>query len=228
MRVGNYWSHSLLLDCIRVNGIALDFGVHDGGFARFIAPYCRGIIGFEPDPYWHDACWLPANMKLVRKALAARSGTLRFHVNENMCSSLHYAELNAKAINVDAITLQEALRAIPDGRIELIKMDIEGEEVAVLRTAPAEIFARVAQMTVEFHDFLDAKSVPAIRAVMSRMKSLGFIAIRFSWNTYGDVLFVNQRLEPITIHRRIWLLARYKYVTGLCRILKRTFARALQ
>ena len=50
---------------------------------------------------------------------------------------------------VDAITLADAVALAPTKRIELIKMDIEGEEVAALREAPPKILQRIAQLTVE-------------------------------------------------------------------------------
>ena len=46
------------------------------------------------------------------------------------------------------------------------------------RDAPPELLQRAVQLTVEFHDFLDLASTP-------------FLAIRFSWHSYGDLLFVN-------------------------------------
>jgi len=221
LNVALYWSHSFLPDLIRPDGIAFDFGVNGGGFARLVAPRCRRVVGFEPDPSWQGRLSLPDNVRLVAKAISARPGKLQFHVNRETCSSLHYAEEAADTVEVEAVTLADALALEPGGRIELIKMDIEGEEVPVLREAPAELFDRVAQMTVEFHDFLDPASVPAIRQVIAKMRGVGFHAVRFSRNTYGDLLFVNQRLEPLSLWQRGSLRLRHKYARGLGRIIRR-------
>lgn len=222
MNVQLYWCHSFFADLIRPDGVVFDFGVNDGGFARLVAPHCRRVIGFEPDPTWGGGrLSLPPNVLIVPKAVAAKSGTIPFHVNEGMCSSLHFAEAETKTVEVEAVTLADALAMEPGSRIDLIKMDIEGEELAILDSAPAELFARVAQMTVEFHDFLDPASVPAIRAVIARMEGMGFHAIRFSWNSYGDLLFINQRLVPLSTSQRAWVRLRHKYARGVARVMRR-------
>jgi FkbM family methyltransferase len=216
-----YWSHSFFADLIRPDGVVFDFGVNNGGFARLVAPSCRRVIGFEPDPTWGGRLSLPPNVLVVPKAVASKSGTIPFHVNEGLCSSLHFAEAGTKTVEVEAVTLSDAMAIEPEGRIDLIKMDIEGEELAILNSAPADLFTRVVQMTVEFHDFLDPASVPAIRAVIARMEGMGFHAIRFSWNSYGDLLFINQRLVPLTMRQRAWVRLRHKYVRGAVRVMRR-------
>ena len=221
MYVELYWSHSFIADLVRSDGVVFDLGVNDGGFSRLLAPRCRSVIGFEPDPAWTTTLKLPPNVTLVPNAIAARPGPLSFHVNPGLCASMHYREAGSRTIEVTAITLEEALAAAPAGRIDLLKMDIEGEEVDVLLQAPAHLFARIAQMTVEFHDFLDRAQVPRIEAAIARMRELGFHAVCFSFRSYGDMLFVNQTLAPLSVWQRLWLLVRFKYCRGLGRWLRR-------
>lgn len=222
MYVNVYWSHSFLRDLIRPESVVFDFGVYDGGFARVVAPYCARVVGFEADPSWNGKLSLPSNVRVVPKALAAERGTIEFYVNSELCSSLHYSETGSLKVDVDAVTLEDALNLEPNGTIDLVKMDIEGEEVPILLAAPAVLFDRIAQMTVEFHDFLDPRSVPAIRAVILRLRKLGFYAICFSFRSLGDVLFLNKKLIPLTIWQRVWLVVRYKYLRGLMRLIKRS------
>lgn len=224
MRVEQYWSHSFIPDLIRNNGVAIDIGMHSGGFAKVVAPRCRKVIGFEPDPSWRGRSDLPANVQIVEKAIAATSGTFRFHVNVEKCSSLHYADLHAETIEVNSVTLEQALELVPDELVDLIKMDIEGEEIAVLSQTPGQLFNRVVQMTVEFHDFMDPSTRPQIRAIVDRMKGLGFYAFRFSWHNWGDILFINRNLVGMNVFQRWWILLRYKYFRGLLRIVKRRLA----
>lgn len=222
MHVNEYWSHSFIMDRVKPDGIVFDFGVNDGGFAKLVATRCRRVIGFEPDPSWRGRWNLPDNVIVHPMALAGKKGTLAFHVNPESCSSLHYTEAGAHTVEVEAITLAEALAMEPDGLIDLIKMDIEGEELTVLQTAPPELFDRVAQMTVEFHDFMDPSSLPRVREVIARMRSLGYYAFCFSWRSHGDLLFLHRRLVPLSLWQRFWLLFRFKYLRGLLRIIRRT------
>ncbi|MDZ4401086.1 FkbM family methyltransferase [Prosthecobacter sp.] len=208
---------------IRHDGVVFDFGVNNGGFARLVAPKCARVVGFEADPTWLGRVSLPANVRVLPQALAAKAGTLRFHVNQATCSSLHYSDVGAETVEVPAVTLADALALEPAARIDLIKMDIEGEEVAVLRDAPSELFARVGQMTVEFHDFLDPSSLPAILEVIERMKSLGFLVFKMSWHSYGDMLFVNRRLQPMSLLQQFKVGVIHKYGSGIGRILRRWF-----
>jgi FkbM family methyltransferase len=223
MRTRCYWGHTFLPELIRSDGMIFDFGTYNGGFCKVVAPLCQRVIGFEPDPYWEGRLSLPENVRVFPKALAAKRGVLRFNLNKEKCASAHYFDKGARSIEVDAITLADALALVltPAERIELIKMDIEGEELAVLRDASPESLQRIAQLTVEFHDFLDRGSVPAIRTIIEKMRSLGFFAMRFSWHSYGDLLFVNQRLEPLSLWQRVGLIVFHKYARGFGRIARR-------
>src|SRR5262249_583719 len=155
MRVQRWCNHTFLPNLIRPEGVVFDFGVHDGEFSKRIAPLCRRVIGFEPDPIWEERLVLPDNVRVIRKALGASAGLVRLNLNHEICPSVQFVEDAADSVEVEAVTLAQALEFETDRRIELIKLDIEGEEVAVLRETPREVFERVAQMTVEFHDFMD-------------------------------------------------------------------------
>lgn len=221
MKVAVYWSHSFLPDLIRRDGVVFDFGLNDGGFTRLVAPLCKRVIAFEPDPTWQGRLSLPDNAHVEWKALAAKAGQLKLHVNRERCSSLHFTEDGSATATVEAVTLSEALALSTGERIDLMKIDIEGEELPVLRHAPVELFASVVQIAVEFHDFLDPSSLPEIQAVIARMDQIGFHAVKFSWRSYGDVLFISKALAPLSLMQRAWLLARFKYARGIGRIIER-------
>ncbi len=129
--VHSYWGHTYLPGLIRPNGVIFDFGVHDGGFSRLVAPLCERVVGFEPDPSWQGRLSLPKNVRVLPQALAARAGTVRLNVNKKKCSSLHYADDDSIEIEVPAISLEQALATEPSDRIELVKIDIEGEELSI-------------------------------------------------------------------------------------------------
>jgi FkbM family methyltransferase len=224
MRLASYWSHTFLPDLIHPDGTVFDFGVNSGGFSALVAPLCRRVIGFEPDPMWKGRLSLPDNVHVTALALAARRGRVLLRLNRESCPSLHYADLNAESLEVEAITFEDALEMEPRARVDLVKIDIEGEEVPVLLGAAPKVLQRVAQMTVEFHDFLEPKSLPAIRSIIERLECLGFVSVRFSWHSYGDVLFVNQRLVPLSAWERASLKVLHKYWRGCSRIVGRAIA----
>ena len=155
-------------------------------------------------------------MHAVQKALAAKETRGPF-ISARSCV-VHYStrRRTSKTVWVEAVTLVDALAYESEEIIDLVKMDIEGEEVPVLGETPC--LHVCAQMTVEFHYFLDPKSVPGIRAVISATRT-DFHAVRFSSYTFGDMLFVNQRLASLNLWQRVWLRLRYKYARGLGRVL---------
>lgn len=221
MYVEQYWSHSYIPVLIRSDGVVIDIGFYGGGFSERIAARCRRVVAFEPDPRCQGVPAELTNVVVIPKAIGGNGGLRMLSVNTDKCSSFHHSDAASPKIAVETVTFEDALRLVPSDRIDLVKMDIEGEELAVLSTASASAFDRIVQVTVEFHDFLDPQSLPEIRSVIARMETLGFATLRFSWRNYGDILFVNRNLVRITQSERLWMLARYKYVRGLVRLLRR-------
>lgn len=228
-KVANCWGHSFIPELIRPGGVAFDFGANCGGFSRAIASHCERVFAFEPDPTWRGRLELPSNVTLFEKAVAAKQGPIRLFINAATCSSLHYADDGHALAHVEAITLADALSLHPAGVIDLVKIDIEGEEASALEGAPDELLRRIAQLTVEFHDFLDPASLPAIRRVIARMEKLGFFVVKMSWRSYGDVLMLNRNLIAAPFVSRLHLRYARRYSAGLARMAKRAFgARAVR
>lgn len=221
MFVEQYWSHSYIPHLIRPDGVVIDLGFYGGGFAARVASRCRRVVAFEPDPRCQTVPVALTNVLVIPKAIGRTNGLRKLSVNTDRCSSFHHFDAASREFEVETVTLADALRLVASERIDLVKMDIEGEELAVLSSAPASAFERVVQLTVEFHDFLDPQSVPEIRSVIARMESFGFAVLRFSWTNYGDILFVNQNLVRMIRGERIWMLARYKYLRGFGRLVRR-------
>ena len=223
MYVDQYWSHSYIPSLVRADGYLIDIGFYGGGFSSHLSPRCKGILAFEPDPRWQRAPSSLRNVTVVPKAIGATAGMRKLFLNDAQCSSFHHGEPSARSIEVQAITLEDALSFLPDSRIDLVKMDIEGEELSVLADVKPATLERVVQLAVEFHDFLDPDAVPKIRKVLARMAALHFVAFKFSLNNYGDVLFLNRNLVEIGSHERLWILMRYKYARGVARWIGRRF-----
>src|SRR5262245_38651934 len=128
MKVESYWSHTFLPELIRPDGVIFDFGTNNGGFCKLVAPLCQRVMGFEPDPYWDRRLLLPDNVFVFRKALAAKRGTVRLNLNQGKCSSMHYLDTGARPVDVDAITLADAVALAPAERIELEPVSKSFEE----------------------------------------------------------------------------------------------------
>jgi FkbM family methyltransferase len=222
MRIGHFWGHTFLEDRIRPSDTVFDIGLNYGGFSLIVAPFCRRVIGYEPNFYWNDRRpELPANVTVVNKAVAANKGTVTFYCGQNGSPNSTIlkaaADKDSSVHQVEAVTLSEVFEAEPAGRIGFLKIDIEGEEVACLQSAPEEHLLRVAQISVEFESI---HSDEAIQAVIEKMEGLGFWTMIFTWRNYNDVLFVNQKLEQLSIYEKSYLIL-YKYISGILRRMRR-------
>ncbi|MFC7308613.1 FkbM family methyltransferase [Streptomyces monticola] len=126
---------------------ALDVGGWYGPWSRRLAGRARRVIAVEPVPHLARAldAATPHNVHVVQAAASDRSGTARLWLpsgdrGERGVSSLVRRDIHAKALEVPCLTL-DALRLRKGGRVDFIKIDVDGNELPVLRGA-AELLGR--------------------------------------------------------------------------------------
>ena len=163
--------------------VIFDIGAHKGESVRFfkeIFPESR-IYSFEPDPdnfIELEKCCAETNtfygekVFAINKAVGEISGVASFYrqsishlggllpINKSSKDSLGYAE---KAINesfsVETITVDQFSAEVNLDHIDILKIDVQGFEVGVLRGA-MEMLQKTSCCTVEvsFYDFYEQKS----------------------------------------------------------------------
>lgn len=210
--------HSFLKDLLGEAPVVLDCGANHGAFSGELARNHRArVYGFEPDPRLFPRLPEVANVSFFNLAVSVTGGELMLNLGEGNCSSARFTEgagqtsVAVGATTLDAFCSEQSLRAI-----DLLKVDIEGAEIEVLERLSQGLLAATGQITVEFHDFLDASELPRIRGVIRRMREHGFYFIRFSHHDYSDCLFVNSRLHPLAAGQKAGLLLK-KYYRGVMR-----------
>jgi FkbM family methyltransferase len=161
------------------------------------------------------------NIRTYQYAASDSDGMMSFHLSDNPESNslIRKTEEHAQTIEVPTISMPSLLKKHDISRIDALKMDIEGAEIAVFRGMSDELLRSIKQITVEFHDFIPEMHMEQdVLDVISRLESLGFACIVFSRHTHFDVLFLNTAFASnLTIlHARI-----VKYIHGLQRIMKR-------
>lgn len=133
--------------------LVIDAGGYDGRWAADIALlYDPRIVVFEPVPRFADLCRrrLHSNPKAVvhEAALGTENGPRLFNVASN--DSSFYRE-GRGALVVTCADVAEALTAV---EVALLKLNIEGEEYAVLRRMlNAGTVSRCRDIQVQFHRF---------------------------------------------------------------------------
>jgi FkbM family methyltransferase len=130
----------------RPEGTFVDVGAHCGSFALDFAPLFRHVVAFEPFPDNYAA--LVRNIELngaadriaaVRAAAGNATGSARLFLSKDDTHSLVGADGEA-AIDVPVRTVASVLqeRHIDPRSVRLIKIDVEGAELDVLKgTLPA-------------------------------------------------------------------------------------------
>jgi FkbM family methyltransferase len=188
----------------------LDCGAHIGLSVLYFKRTCprARITAFEPNPdtfellkrnVWGNGF---RDVELVNAAVGESAGTIDFHVSRDplfwhwgdaAVKNLWYDETRWQTIQVPAVALADWLTE----PVDYLKMDIEGFETRVLRTA-GERLRQVYQVTVEFHG---SKTNPgnrleAVRAMLQDFGGLTTVTRQGHWLTRESDL---NRQEPYTV-----------------------------
>lgn len=217
--IGRIAGHSFLPAVLSADSVVVDLGVNQAEFSTKLHALtgCR-VIGVEAAPELaarapdHD--WLTVR----NTAITGTDGPVRLHLNASGDASLlsEISEAGADTVEVPGATLASFLAAHDLGDVDLLKIDIEGAEMDMFDTTPDAVLERVAQITIEFHDFMDPALGPGVERIKNRMRALGFHCLTFSRNN-TDVLFVNRRRIALGPLARAYALALFKYARGVGR-----------
>lgn len=215
--------HSVLTGLINARSAVLDLGANVGAFSR--AAHQRfgcATVAVEPNSALHDELQTPA-IRILHSTLVTIDGReVSFSIFENSeCSSI-LSSTQSKVVETTRLAstrFQDLLPRNADGRVDWVKMDIEGVEIEILDGCPADVLLAIDQISVEFHESNGLTDPAVVAACITRMESMGFRVFRGSLKDYSDVLFINPRVKlPIA-----WGL-----VSGICKMrngLARKFAR---
>lgn len=226
MKISNICDHTFLENLISNNSCIVDCGVNHGEFSTQISKKwsCK-IHGLEPDPRLFKNLPKINNCQFHQLALSDTEGSMKFNLGESMCSSLLFREEeNSQTVESQTISLPRFCEINRIDKIDLLKLDIEGAEIQVLKSLKGEWIAKkIIQITVEFHEFLDQTMIPEIEEIIEKLKSFGFYYLPFS-RTYGDVLFVNSNFIKLSSINLLNTFA-IKYIRGVPRLITRKLAK---
>ena len=197
--------HTIYTPPLNSGAMILDLGANRGDFAREMkARYGgRGYL-VEANPDLAAQLRRDGSFPVIHGAVAASDGTVRFNVAENdegssvldLPKTSSYQCTLRRTVDVPARTLESIVAETGAGRIDVLKIDIEGAEVDVLDRVPAEVLSAVGQITIEFHcdPMFGFNLREGVERVIRRLRGLGFLCLDFSHRTRVDVLFINTRL----------------------------------
>lgn len=182
------------------NIVIIDLGANEGYSvlkAKEIAPNSK-IIAVEPNPTAFRLLKKNVesnrlkNVILVNKAVTSRNGRISFEIvkgRTEVGSVEVYKKFRRKdrlkKITVDSIKLEELCKKYKIDKIDLLKIDVEGSEVDILKSSK-NILSKVKKAIIEYH-----RAQRTRRSVIKIMIKNNFKLLKIDdQKYYGDLYFI--------------------------------------
>lgn len=225
--------HAVWLTPISSGSTVVDLGAHKGDFAQyFVDTYSCKIFGVEPNRMLQQETRQHMRGYIDTLAVTVRDGPIRLNLSANPeASSIHHEIASHFGQNgmaeVRGVTLKTYIKEKNLEHIDLLKIDIEGEELSLLKNLPEEIYALIDQITVEFHDFIAPQTYCEVVKTIAHVESKGFFCLNCNFPYHDNVLFIRKCLLSPSTNWQSFLnmnLAKsFYYLRGIYRKLERPF-----
>ena len=216
--IRRFREHSFFGALLEQPAAVADFGAHRGEFfAALKSEYSiSGALLVEANPALAESLKKTfAETGVLHAALTAgnKRGSVTFTRSTQPESSSIFREWAAAygvadQVEVPTVEFASVIREL-GGCVDLLKFDIEGAEVGVLKEACPSDLNSCGQLTVEFHDRRPPLTRRDVDDVCRRMRSEGYLIVKPNWPNVDDVLFVNLKrmrtIKRIEFHCRVAL-----------------------
>jgi len=142
-----------------------------------ISRFNSQVHAFDPTPKsieWLEAQKLPKNFHHYPWGLADHDGTVQFHIPKNpahVSHSMVESQVTCKeSVVVSVRTIASIMAELGHARLDLLKMDIEGAEYAVLADLLSSSL-RPTLLLVEFHHRFKSIGAKATRKAIASLKN---------------------------------------------------------
>jgi FkbM family methyltransferase len=191
--------------------VLVDLGANVGRFAaEFLAAHPAARAGLiEGDPYLvgllQQRFGDDPRVQIVPALVGARSEPeVAFHLCKIPEGNSVFREFSStwsptetREVRVRMLSLPDVLSTLGLEYVHLLKVDIEGSEWELLEAFAPELSARVEQLTVEFHDFLDPGRRPDTERCIRHLQDLGYATVcRGTNHGHGSPYFDCQFARP--------------------------------
>lgn len=178
----DYGGWEVAVDGLDAHSIVYSFGIgEDATFdLELIRRFGLTVHGFDPTPRsldWVERQQLPAEFIMHDYGLADRDGPVSFfppakpeHVSHSVLSP---RSTRAPAITVSMHRLGSILSELGHDHLDLLKLDIEGAEYAVIEDLERSAI-RPSQILVEFHHRFSGVGFGKTRTAVATLRRLGY------------------------------------------------------
>jgi FkbM family methyltransferase len=228
--LSSYIWHTLHPRFVDADSVVVDLGANEGNFSLAIArEFGSACHAVEPDPAIFARIPPEDRIKKYCLAIGGTEGRVRFSVAESSLASrvVEGADESGQTIDVEQMTVAGFVRRFHVTGIDVLKMDIEGAEVAAIDACEDDLLRAIRQITIEIHDFCGLVSPAEVERVLARLKRLGFTCVRMSRVGHQDTWCINRRLCRISDLEIAFVRFFVRYYWGAFRVLKRRLGLAM-
>jgi len=194
--------HHLFVELLGPESVVLDLGAYLGVFSSDITERTDArVVAVEANPRQFDKIDDAERVKRLNCAVSDCEGLVRLYLGSNplgtsVCPDHPYA--SEETIEVRATTLPRLISDHCGGRLDLLKVNIEGAEIPMLQACDDRTLQGIGQITIQFHDFIpELNQASDVRCAKQRLRDLGFGELLFKAPN-KDVLFVNLRAGALS------------------------------
>jgi FkbM family methyltransferase len=226
MKLTRICEHTFIIDVLSSSCKILDLGVNKAEFTLGIKEKIKDcqIFGAEANPILYRDLPNISNFTCINAAVAGYDGEAIFYKSPDIDGSIvieYNTVENNERFNIKAVSLPKLFELSGFNEIDLLKIDVEGSELEIFESTSADFLKNsVKQITCEFHDFINPDDIPRIKGIINKLENIGFSTKKFSYHTYGDVLFINKKFISLnfTFNCKFYII---KYSLGISRALSK-------
>jgi len=179
--------------------VFIDIGANEGFYTVFAAQRIgpRGVVvAVEPSPREYARLENNvsingfSNVSVVKQALGARRGKAVLHVanpehnGQNTLGDFGHAGVTAvDHVKIDVIDLDSLVQEQRLSRVDIIKIDVEGAELEVLRGGTKTLEQHKPIVLIELFDAALRKQGASAVAVLTQLRELGYSFFEFGGST---------------------------------------------
>ncbi len=195
-------NHHLFLDLLGPKAVTLDLGAYLGEFSREISRRTGSrVLAIEANPLIFDKMYESERVEKLNLAVGDSEGHVSLYLASNPLGTSVYSDhpyAGQEKVEVRATTLPKLIKDHCGGRLDLLKLNIEGAEIPTLRASDDRTLQSIQQITIQFHDFIpELHQAGEVALAKERLRDLGFGEIIFK-SPNKDVLFVNLRAGALS------------------------------
>lgn len=143
--------------------IVVDIGAHIGGYTVLAAKLGARVIAYEAAPGNYELLVRNLslngcnNIKAYNSAVSSDSGEIMLNIDTkgSTLHSIHNDSSFSRKIKVPAIDLHQVFVRNKLKRIDILKIDTEGSEYAIVLHTHADDLRKIGKIILEYHDYFN-------------------------------------------------------------------------